>query len=194
MGKYRDGRRVAIQGGRALQARVENLVKSGAIAPPPWLEAMKHHPPPTLPFWAPKPQELVFPEDKLFRIYMARNPEWKDEVLRMHPKAKAEGTDKSRGYLFCNLWQKYIDEGMPQEDAYKKVEQEFKAVEAKVEAQADAELLKQIMANDIPRYSELLAEEEKYVNEALDYHKKAWEAQKRKAMQSETESHAVKDD
>jgi hypothetical protein len=27
----------------------------------------------------------------------------------MHPTARANG-EKTRGYLFCNLWQKYIDE------------------------------------------------------------------------------------
>jgi hypothetical protein len=50
MGKYRNGRRVAVQGGRLLMEKVENLVKGGAIPKPVWFEAMKMCPPPTLPF------------------------------------------------------------------------------------------------------------------------------------------------
>ena len=50
MGKYRSGRRVAVQGGRALMERVENLVRGGAIPKPVWFDAMKDCPPPTLPF------------------------------------------------------------------------------------------------------------------------------------------------
>jgi len=50
MGKYRNGRRVAVQGGRVLLEKVGNLVKGGAIPKPVWFEAMQRCPPPTLPF------------------------------------------------------------------------------------------------------------------------------------------------
>jgi hypothetical protein len=49
MGKYRNGRRVAVQGGRALLQKVENLVRGG-MSPPVWLDAMRECPPPQLPF------------------------------------------------------------------------------------------------------------------------------------------------
>jgi len=50
MGKYRNGRRVAVQGGRALLEKVENLVRGGAIQKPVWFDAMLECPPPQLPF------------------------------------------------------------------------------------------------------------------------------------------------
>jgi len=49
MGKYRNGRRVAVQGGRALFERMENLVRGG-YPKPNWFKAMEQCPPPTLPF------------------------------------------------------------------------------------------------------------------------------------------------
>jgi hypothetical protein len=49
MGKYRNGRRVAVQGGRALLQKVENLVRGG-MAPPVWFDVMRECPPPQLPF------------------------------------------------------------------------------------------------------------------------------------------------
>lgn len=139
--------------GRQL-ARVENLVKGGAIAKPAWFDIMKQFPPPKLPYAGPRPKQIVFPEvpnpthappplraqrplpspseaqrpthprggvsqDRLFKQYMKRNPDWEQEEIKMHRKAVAEGY-KTRGYHFVNLWQKYIEAGLNQEDAYDK--------------------------------------------------------------------------
>jgi len=49
----------------------------------------------------------LFPEDKLYGSYKRRNSNWDKEVIKMHPTARANG-EKTRGYLFCNLWQTYI--------------------------------------------------------------------------------------
>lgn len=50
MGKYKNGRRIAVQSGRELFERVENLVRGGAIPKPAWFDAMKLCPPPKIPF------------------------------------------------------------------------------------------------------------------------------------------------
>jgi hypothetical protein len=50
MGKYKNGRRIALQNGRELFERVENLVRGGAIPKPAWFDAMKLCPPPKIPF------------------------------------------------------------------------------------------------------------------------------------------------
>jgi ribosomal protein S25 len=50
MGKYKNGRRIAVQSGRELFERVENLVRGGAIPKPAWFDAMKFCPPPKIPF------------------------------------------------------------------------------------------------------------------------------------------------
>jgi hypothetical protein len=55
----------------------------------------------------PRPKEIIFPEDRLYEVYKKRNPNWDKEVIKMHDKARAKG-EKTRGYLFCNLWQQYI--------------------------------------------------------------------------------------
>jgi len=55
----------------------------------------------------PRPKEIIFPEDRLYEVYKKRNPNWDKEVIKMHDKARANG-EKTRGYLFCNLWQQYI--------------------------------------------------------------------------------------
>ena len=65
---------------------------------------------------APKPPQILFPEDKLYGSYKRRNPNWDKEVIKMHPTARANG-EKTRGYLFCNLWQTYILEVRAYESA-----------------------------------------------------------------------------
>ena len=179
MGKYRNGRRVAVRGGRAIFEKVENLVRGGAIPKPAWFDAMRECPPPKLPFSAPKPAQVVFPEDKLYSIYKRRNPDWDKEVIKLHLAARANG-EKTRGYLFCNLWHKYILEGVPQEEAYMKVDAEFKIVEDKIKEEERKVLQEQIRSNKVPILQQRWEEEEQYVGEALDFHKKQWEARRAK--------------
>ena len=59
------------------------------------------------------------PQDRLFKLYAKRNPDWELEEIKMHRKAVAEGY-KTRGYHFVNLWQKYIEAGLQEDDAYDK--------------------------------------------------------------------------
>lgn len=54
------------------------------------------------------------------QVYMKRNEDWRDEVVKAHKKAR-ENDEKTRGFLFVTQWQKYIDHGMEKEEAYKKV-------------------------------------------------------------------------
>lgn len=61
--------------------RVSQLVKGGVIPKPLWYEAMLAHPPPPK-MQAEKPKRIEFPEDRLRRVWLRRNPE-----ATMHPKA-----------------------------------------------------------------------------------------------------------
>jgi len=192
MGKYRNGRRVAVQGGRALLEKVENLVRGGAIQKPVWFDAMRECPPPQLPFSAPRPREITFPEDKLFAVYKRRNPDWDKEVIKMHPKARANG-EKTRGYLFCNLWQNYILEGIPQEEAYVKVEAEFKVVEDKIREEERKVLREQIRQNKVPILMQRWEDEEPYVQEAFAFHKKQWEQRRAKRLEKAEDQKALEE-
>mmetsp|Transcript_36746 Transcript_36746/g.86468 ORF Transcript_36746/g.86468 Transcript_36746/m.86468 type:complete len:216 (-) Transcript_36746:104-751(-) len=180
MGKYRSGRRVAEVTGRHMMAKVANLVKGGVMQEPSWFQAAKRSPPPVMPFSAPKPPEIVFPEDRLATIYMRRNPEHSSEHVNESVDAARAGRDKSRQYLFVNLWQKYIEKGMPEEDAYTQVDKEFRAVEEKAKAEKEAHLRQQIEANNVPQWDYYQSLEEPYVQEALDFQKRQYTAKRRK--------------
>ena len=65
----------------SLLERVEPLLKGQVIATPLWYEAMKAHPPLPKTTWTKKPRLLQFPEDRLKRVWLRRNP-W----ATMHPK------------------------------------------------------------------------------------------------------------
>ena len=93
--------------------------------------------------------------------------------------------------MFVTLWQKYIDQGMDQEEAYRKVDTEFQEVENKVNAGKEAEMLKQLRTFSVPAMNSWLQEEEKYVQEALDYHKNMFYARKKKTEEAEA---AVEDE
>ena len=133
--------------------------------------------------------EIRFPEDQLYSVYKRRNPDWDKEVIKMHPKARANG-EKTRGYLFCNLWQKYIMEGIPKEDAYLKVAAEFKVVEDKIKDEERKVLREQIRKNQVPLLNERWEEEDKYVTEALDFHRKQWEGRRAKQRARDAEASA----
>jgi hypothetical protein len=113
------------------------------------------------------------------KIYKRRNPEWSFEVLKQHKDALFKG-QKTRGYMFVTQWQKHIDEGMSEEDAYQKVNSEFQAIEEKVSEEQDALLTKQVRTLTAPSMLEFLAEEDKYYAEAMSYHKSVWFAAKNK--------------
>jgi len=163
-----------------MMAKVANLVKGGVMTEPSWYQAALRSPPAHMPFYAPKPKELVFPEDRLADIYVRRNPNFEHESVNSSFDAAKKGQDKSRLYLFVNLWQKYIDKGMPEEDAYEQVDKEFKAVEAKAVEAKEKELRKQIMANNVPQWDYYQSLEEPYVQEAIDWHRRQWQAKRRK--------------
>ena len=141
---------------------------------------------------APRPREITFPEDKLFAVYKRRNPDWDKEVIKMHPKARANG-EKTRGYLFCNLWQNYILEGIPQEEAYVKVEAEFKVVEDKIREEERKVLREQIRQNKVPILMQRWEDEEPYVQEAFAFHKKQWEQRRAKRLEKAEDQKALEE-
>mmetsp|Transcript_54063 Transcript_54063/g.128487 ORF Transcript_54063/g.128487 Transcript_54063/m.128487 type:complete len:195 (-) Transcript_54063:23-607(-) len=188
MGKYRDSKRVAVQGGQTLLAKIDNLVKGGAITKPGWYDIFKKYPPMKLPYAAPTPQNIVFPEDRLFRLYKKRNPEWDQEVIKMHKDAVKAGY-KTRGYLFCNLWQKYIEAGVSQEDAFDKVHTEFRAVEEVEEAKKQAIIDEQIRTNTYAPFLDHMDKEEKYVKESMEYQEADFYAKRRKVQEEVEEDY-----
>ena len=211
MGKAKFGRRIAVQSARVMMDRVENLMKGGAIPKPVWYDAAKavsgchsllqlmkytereceQNPPVPLPHWAPPPREIVFPEDRLMKIYKRRNPDWSFEVLKQHSAAMAKG-EKTRGHMFVTQWQKYINDGVAEEDAYQKVEAEFHEIEGKVLAEQDAIVTKQLLTGTVPSMLEFQAEEDKYFAEAMNFHRTMWYARKNKTA-AEAELLARKD-
>ena len=125
------------------------------------------------------------------KIYKRRNPEWSFEVLKQHKDALFQG-QKTRGYMFVTQWQKYIEDGMAQEDAYQKVNSEFQEIEGKVSQEQDELLTQQLRTCSAPSMVELLAEEDKYFAEAMTFHRNMWYARKNKSAAAEAELLAQK--
>ncbi len=112
--------------------------------------------------------------------------------MKFHKEAILKG-EKTRAHMFVTLWQKYIDQGMEQEDAYRKVDAEFQEVETRINAEQDAEIVKQLRACNEPHMKAWYEEEDKYVQEAVDYHKSMFYAGKKKALDDEHARQQVAD-
>ena len=114
------------------------------------------------------------------KIYKRRNPDWSFEVLKQHSEAVQKG-EKTRGYMFVTLWQKYIDEGMAEEEAYQRVDAEFQEVESKINAEREVIEMQQLRTGTAPSMLAFQAEEDKYVAEAFAHHRTLWHARKNKS-------------
>lgn len=119
--------------------RVSQLVKGGVVPKPLWYEAMLAHPPP-LKMQAEKPKRIDFPEDRLRRVWLRRNPE-----STMHPKtlfveeAALPATHKEHpADAFVKRQMALMRKGLSEEEAYREVmRQQKQATSASPEA-ADA--------------------------------------------------------
>uniref|UniRef100_A0A6U2E2T1 Small ribosomal subunit protein mS23 n=1 Tax=Hemiselmis andersenii TaxID=464988 RepID=A0A6U2E2T1_HEMAN len=187
MGKYNNLMRFARKATPAINVveKWEKLIRAKAVPEPPFWQAIKAAPPYRRPFnHGGKLQEITFPEDRLMKLYRKRNPDWKDEVFKRHRRA-AEADERTRGDMFVTQWQKYMEGGLQQEEAYSKVDSEFRAMEGKSKEkklQAEADL---IVKGKHPEFEKWLEEEEKYVQEAYELHRLTWEAERRAARVAE---------
>uniref|UniRef100_A0A7S4UQ34 Small ribosomal subunit protein mS23 n=1 Tax=Guillardia theta TaxID=55529 RepID=A0A7S4UQ34_GUITH len=180
MGKYRSGGRSAFQGGRALLAKVENLLKGKVMPEPSWYEPMRICMPPPIPTRFPKVKKLVFDDEDLFKIYKRRNPGYKDEPMMMDEMARKTGK-LTRHFRFIKKWRALMEQGMEQEEAYKAVDQEIRAEEQEEYKRVEAKILEQLKSGQgIPIINYRFEQDLHYVKEALDYHKKNWEAKNAK--------------
>ena len=105
----------------SLLERVEPLLKGQVIATPLWYEAMKAHPPLPKTTWTKKPRLLQFPEDRLKRVWLRRNP-W----ATMHPKVlfhEEEGLHASQtehpADAFVKRQMELMRKGLSEDDAYR---------------------------------------------------------------------------
>lgn len=103
----------------SLLERVEPLLKGQVITTPLWYDAMKAHPPLPKSGWTKKPRLLEFPEDKLKRVWLRRNP-W----ATMHAKSlfhEEEGLHASQhpADAFVKRQMELMRKGMDEDDAYR---------------------------------------------------------------------------
>eukprot|EP00284_Hemiselmis_tepida_P010228 CAMPEP_0174943644 /NCGR_PEP_ID=MMETSP1355-20121228/77149_1 /TAXON_ID=464990 /ORGANISM="Hemiselmis tepida, Strain CCMP443" /LENGTH=211 /DNA_ID=CAMNT_0016190899 /DNA_START=7 /DNA_END=638 /DNA_ORIENTATION=- len=182
MGKYNNLMRYAKKACTIdVVSKWEKLIKAKVVPEPPFWQAIKAAPPYRRPFnHGGKLKEMTFPEDRLMQLYMKRNPDWKEEVFKRHRRA-AEADERTRGDLFVTQWQKYMDSGLQQEEAYSKVDSEFRAMEGKSKEKKLQEEADLIVKGKHPRFEAWLEEEEKYVQEAYELHRLTWEAEHRAA-------------
>jgi len=106
---------------RSLLERVEPLLKGNVITTPLWYDAMKAHPPLPKTGWTKKPRLLEFPEDRLKRVWLRRNP-W----ATMHAKSlfhEEEGLSASQrdhpADAFVKRQMELMRKGLDEEDAYR---------------------------------------------------------------------------
>ena len=105
----------------SLLERVEPLLKGQVITTPLWYDAMKAHPPLPKTGWTKKPRLLEFPEDKLKRVWLRRNP-W----ATMHAKSlfhEEEGMHASQrdhpADAFVKRQMELMRKGVDEDDAYR---------------------------------------------------------------------------
>ena len=103
----------------SLLERVEPLLKGQVITTPLWYDAMKAHPPLPKSGWTKKPRLLEFPEDKLKRVWLRRNP-----GATMHAKSlfhEEEGLHASQhpADAFVKRQMELMRKGMDEDDAYR---------------------------------------------------------------------------
>lgn len=107
---------------RNLVERVTHLVRAGVMDEPVWLDVAKRIPPLDLKKQkkAPKPEAIVFPEDRLIQSFYARHPEARAEPIDL-------GSDVdlplARQYALKQL--ALMQTGMSRKRAEAEVEQEF---------------------------------------------------------------------
>mmetsp|Transcript_2344 Transcript_2344/g.4661 ORF Transcript_2344/g.4661 Transcript_2344/m.4661 type:complete len:260 (-) Transcript_2344:32-811(-) len=187
MGKYNNMARAAKKSieGFAVYKKWDKLIKAGVVETPLFWPAMKASPPVGRSFVKyGKLHPLKFPEDDLMQTYTKRHENWHLELFEGHRRAIDEDR-RTRGYLFVTQWRKYIDGGMAREEAYAKVDSEFRAEEGdKAEREMEA-LQEQVSSGKHPEFEEWLAEEQKYVDEAYAFHRQAWETERRGAAMAE---------
>eukprot|EP00898_Chlorokybus_atmophyticus_P000265 jgi/Chlat1/1239/Chrsp115S00753 len=57
-----------------LLVRMRHLLKSNAFVKPPWFDAVERVPPAPRPLWCPRPVNIVYPEDRFIRRFVAMHP------------------------------------------------------------------------------------------------------------------------
>ncbi len=108
--------------------RVERLLRGKVIPTPLWYDAMKAHPPAERYTRTSKPRMMEFPEDRLKRVWLRRNP-----AATLHPKVLfQEESSFSPSELehpadgFVRRQMELMRKGMGEEEAYRKVLEEQK--------------------------------------------------------------------
>jgi len=111
-----------------LMERVERLLRGKVIPTPLWYDAMKAHPPAERYTRTSKPRMMEFPEDRLKRVWLRRNP-----AATLHPKVLfQEESSFSPSELehpadgFVRRQMELMRKGMGEEEAYRKVLEEQK--------------------------------------------------------------------
>ena len=111
---------------KPLVERVSQLVKGGVIPKPLWYDAMLAHPPPPK-VRAAKPRRLEYPEDRLRRVWLRRNPE-----ATMHPKTLFLEEDQMPAShrehpadAFVAKQMALMRKGLGEEEAYRQVKQQL---------------------------------------------------------------------
>ena len=106
-----------------LMERVERLLRGKVIPTPLWYDAMKAHPPAERYTRTSKPRMMEFPEDRLKRVWLRRNP-----AATLHPKVLFhEESSFSPSELehpadgFVRRQMELMRKGMGEEEAYRKV-------------------------------------------------------------------------
>ena len=104
-----------------LLERVEPLLKGNVITTPLWYDAMKAHPPLPKTGWTKKPRMLEFPEDRLKRVWLRRNPWATMHVKTLFHEEQGLSTSEREhpADAFVKRQMELMRKGLDEEDAYR---------------------------------------------------------------------------
>jgi len=131
----------------SMMERVTSLVKGGVMHKPLWYDAMLAHPPPKK-AKAPRPMRLEWEDDRLRRLYLARNP-----AATLQPKAlfldprRPEADMEHEADAFVRHQKALMRKGATEEEAYRTVRRQQQ--EAAARAREEEERVAQQQAAEI---------------------------------------------